>query len=134
MRKAPIVLVLACLILLALPECQSDRVASPDDSDCRRPGRYEVGKEGGYRPCCRGLSEVPYESPGSDGTTGAPVCGPLPLNAYACLKGTCGDGICEHAEAPRCGCSKDCPSAAWGPSLSTPCTIGCSDAGDQTMH
>jgi hypothetical protein len=32
---------------------------------------------------------------------------------YACLKGTCGDGVCEDAESAACGCADDCPAAAW---------------------
>ena len=38
-----------------------------------------------------------------------------PLRVYACVRGTCGDGVCEVGEAPHCGCVADCPNAAWGP-------------------
>jgi hypothetical protein len=84
---------------------------SPSD-DCRGPGRYQAGKEGSYRPCCAGLTEVLYQLPSM--SNGARVCGSPPLRVYACVRGTCGDGICEAGEAPACGCVADCPDAAWG--------------------
>lgn len=80
-------------------------------TECRGPGRYESGKEGSYRPCCAGLQEVSYGKPGynADGKT----CDHPPLRVYACVRGECGDGICETGEAPACGCVQDCPQAAW---------------------
>jgi hypothetical protein len=79
--------------------------------DCRGPGRYESGKEGSYRPCCSGLTEVFYKKPGySDGEK---VCMDIPLRVYACVSGHCGDGICEEGESEACGCVEDCPSAVW---------------------
>lgn len=86
--------------------------ASPTSAQCRGQGHYEAGKEGSYLPCCEGLTEVAQLSPaeGDDG----PVCTDLPLRVYACVEGTCGDGICEVGEDVRCGCVDDCPGAAWG--------------------
>ena len=79
---------------------------------CRGPGRYEAGKEGSYRPCCPGLTEVFYQKAGHSGD-GRRICDSPPLRVYACVQGTCGDGICEAGEAPACGCVADCPSAVW---------------------
>jgi len=96
------------LFLVAVVGCDS---RSADD--CRGPGRYEAGKERSYRPCCSGLTEVFYKQAGY--VNGAPGCWSPPLRVYACVRGTCGDGICEVGEAPLCGCVTDCPDAAWGP-------------------
>jgi hypothetical protein len=85
-----------------------------DAGECRGPGRYEAGKEGSYRPCCAGLTEVPYLKPAYEGPGLVPVCTSFPLRVYACVRGTCGDGICEEGEAPACGCVADCPSARFG--------------------
>lgn len=94
--------------------------AADSGSDCRGPGRYESGKEGSYRPCCDGLTEVPvaksaYAGTATDPNAREPVCtSDLPLNVYACVRGTCGDGVCEEeGEAPACGCVEDCPQAAF---------------------
>jgi hypothetical protein len=97
----------ALLALLALLGCKSTV------DDCRGPGRYEAGKEGSYRPCCAGLTEVFYKKPAYVG--GVPACAEFPLRVYACVRGTCGDGVCEAGEAPSCGCVADCRDAAWGP-------------------
>ena len=92
---------------------------------CRGPGRYEAGKEGSYRPCCPGLTEVFYQKAGHSGD-GRRICDSPPLRVYACVQGTCGDGICEAGEAPACGCVTDCPGAAW----EEPPDAGMSDAGN----
>jgi hypothetical protein len=92
----------------------SSDAGSQSDVDCRGPGRYESGKEGSYRPCCSGLTEVSYQQAAYD-INGVPGCWSPPLRIYACVRGTCGDGICEIGEAPACGCVADCPDAAWGP-------------------
>ena len=42
-----------------------------------------------------------------------PVCADFPLRVYACVRGKCGDGVCEEGESPACGCVVDCPDAAW---------------------
>ena len=97
------------LALALLATCSSP--SSLDD--CRGPGRYEAGKEGSYRPCCAGLTEVLYGKPAT--SNAGPTCDHPPLRVYACVRGTCGDGICEAGEAPACGCVADCPDAAWGP-------------------
>jgi hypothetical protein len=82
---------------------------------CRGPGRYEVGKGDIYLPCCDGLSEVLYEKAAWSGNEmDVKVCDSPPLRVYACVQGTCGDGICEIGESEPCGCVADCPSAAWG--------------------
>ncbi|HKU44400.1 MAG TPA: hypothetical protein VJR89_39845 [Polyangiales bacterium] len=82
-------------------------------SECRGPGRYESGKEGSYRPCCAGLREVLYRHPGYTGDGMVKSCTQPPLRVYACVRGECGDGVCEPGEAPACGCVQDCPEAAW---------------------
>jgi hypothetical protein len=88
--------------------------AGADAAQCRGPGRYESGKEGSYQPCCAGLSEVSYGKPSFTGAFATqPVCDAPPLRVYACVRGTCGDGMCEEGEAPACGCVEDCPQAAW---------------------
>jgi len=81
------------------------------DVDCRPVGRYEVGKEGGYLPCCAGLTQLATQS---EATVNNEVraCVQEPLNSYSCIAGTCGDGVCEEAEAP-CGCGVDCPDSLW---------------------
>jgi hypothetical protein len=91
-----------------------DGGVAQDAAECRGPGRYEAGKEGSYRPCCAGLTEVPYLKPAYEGPGLVPVCTSFPLRVYACVRGTCGDGICEEGEAPACGCVADCPSARFG--------------------
>jgi hypothetical protein len=110
------------LVLLAVFACNSPLPGNtlqgsggePGATDeCRGPGRYEAGKEGSYRPCCPGLTEVLYQSAGY--VDGVPGCWSPPMRVYACVSGTCGDGICEIGEAPSCGCVADCPDAAWGP-------------------
>jgi hypothetical protein len=80
--------------------------------DCRGPGAYEAGKEGSYRPCCPGLTEV-FHKGAVYADNRVPVCAELPLRIYACVRGECGDGICEVGESRRCGCVLDCPSAVW---------------------
>jgi hypothetical protein len=82
-------------------------------NECRGPGRYESGKEGSYRPCCEGLQEVFYGKPGYTGDGTVKTCDHPPLRVYACVRGECGDGICEQGESPACGCVRDCPQAAW---------------------
>ncbi len=88
------------------------------DAGCRGPGRYQSGKEGSYRPCCPGLTEIfnlaAAETDFPDGGRGH-VCTQLPVRDYSCVAGSCGDGICEVGEQDRCGCVADCPDAAWGP-------------------
>ena len=81
--------------------------SSSESEACRAVGRYEVGKEGGYEPCCEGLHEISTLK-ASYGTEGEVVdCQDAELNLYACILGTCGDGICEPAE-DDCGCMRDC--------------------------
>lgn len=90
---------------------------SSGSEDCHGPGHYEAGKGGEYRPCCEGLTEV-LQLGAAEGDDG-PVCVDLPLRVYACVEGTCGDGVCEVGEDVHCGCVDDCPGAAWGASDST---------------
>jgi len=79
--------------------------------DCRPVGRYEVGKEGGYLPCCPGLSELSTLLEATD-EAGRRSCQQLPLRSYSCTEGSCGDGVCAEGEAP-CGCGVDCPDSNW---------------------
>jgi hypothetical protein len=75
-------------------------------------GRYEVGKEGGYKPCCPGLRQLQTLSEAYVNGESTPSCVQEPLNSFSCIQGLCGDGICEDAEAP-CGCGVDCPNSNW---------------------
>jgi hypothetical protein len=81
------------------------------DPTCHGVGRYQVGKEGGYLPCCAGLTELStlLEATDADGNRS---CEQFPLNSYSCIEGSCGDGICSEGEAP-CGCGVDCPDSNW---------------------
>ncbi|HEY6881444.1 MAG TPA: hypothetical protein VI299_25640 [Polyangiales bacterium] len=81
-------------------------------SGCNDVGNYEVGKEGGYKPCCRGLREVFHQQPGftADNT---PTCWDPPLRSSFCIQGRCGDGVCDPLESQACGtCTLDCPELA----------------------
>ena len=80
--------------------------------DCNPLGRYEVGKEGGYKPCCPGLTQLQTLSEAYVNNETTRSCVQEPLNSFACIQGFCGDGICEDAEAP-CGCGVDCPDSNW---------------------
>lgn len=78
-------------------------------TDCNPVGDYEVGKEGGYKPCCPGLREVFHQRPGQ-GENNAPICWDPPLRSSQCIQGRCGDGVCQPQEAEVCGrCTLDCP-------------------------
>lgn len=90
----------------------TDQSNATGAEDCHGPGHYEAGKGGEYRPCCEGLTEV-LQLGAAEGDDG-PACVDLPLRIYACVEGTCGDGVCEVGENVRCGCANDCPDAAWG--------------------
>jgi hypothetical protein len=79
---------------------------SSSNGDCHLVGRYETGKEGGYLPCCAGLNEI-FTLSLVEGEGGTPACQQLPLRTYACIQGTCGDGVCEDPER-SCGCLQDC--------------------------
>jgi hypothetical protein len=111
---------------------------------CNPLGRYEVGKEGGYLPCCAGLNEISRGSLLEDGQ-GRLVCQQLPLNTYACIEGTCGDGRCEEEEKV-CGCAQDCPDVP-GPARDLQCSryldqtappvvheVSITNAGAQTLY
>jgi hypothetical protein len=86
---------------------------------CRPLGSYEVGKEGGYLPCCAGLTEISRRSLVQEGD-GKLTCEQLELNTYACITGTCGDGTCEEDEK-GCGCAEDCPDVP-GPARDLQCS------------
>ena len=83
---------------------EASAAGSGSADECRGPGRYESGKEGSYRPCCKGLKEVFYGKPGYSGDGTVKTCDHPPLRVYACVRGECGDGTCEAGEAPSCGC------------------------------
>lgn len=85
-------------------------------AQCRGPGYYETGKEGGYAECCAGLHEVFVGKTGYSGNGDQlePTCDTPPLRVSACVHGTCGDGTCEpEGEGQLCGCVEDCPSAVF---------------------
>lgn len=101
-------------VCLPPPSSTSPEVSgSTTDVDCRGPGHYETGKEGGYLPCCDGLEEI-FQLKAAYGEQNEPVCVEAPLRVYACVQGSCGDGVCEVGEDVPCGCADDCPEAAWG--------------------
>lgn len=95
-------------------QCSSGfcRYAAAPDGDavssvtCRDVGSYQVGKEGGYLPCCPGLQELQTPVEVTD-ENGALTCAAVPANSYSCLRGVCGDGTCESNET-RCSCPADC--------------------------
>jgi hypothetical protein len=60
--------------------------------------------------------------PGYDGD--GKTCAHPPLRVYACVRGECGDGMCEPGEAPACGCVEDCPEAAWDSTAEPPMDAG----------
>jgi hypothetical protein len=85
-----------------------------DAAACRSIGHYEVGKEGGYLPCCAGLHEELQQVASERGDAHERVCeGPAGYRNYVCVEGSCGDGRCETPEQARCGCPQDCRSAVW---------------------
>jgi len=94
-------------------EC--DGRAGQSRANCFGPGNYEAGKGGEYRPCCQGLHQVQVLTAAYAGDQQEHVCIQEPLNSYACVAGSCGDGFCEAAESVVCNCPADCPSAVWGP-------------------
>lgn len=93
------------------------QTTAPGSEDCHGPGSYGAGKEGDYRPCCEGLTEV--EQLGAVEGEDGPLCLQLPGRLYACVEGSCGDGVCEVGEDVHCGCVDDCPGAAWETTDST---------------
>ena len=115
-RSLTLAVALACSALACGGSTRSEG-AVPEGGQCAGPGRYEAGKGSQPLPCCAGLNEVPALSAVEEGdTVRVKRCtDTLPLRVYACVKGTCGDGVCEAGESAPCGCPADCPSAAWGP-------------------
>jgi hypothetical protein len=81
--------------------------------DCRGPGVYGYGKGNLRKPCCEGYHEYFMQSPGYDGMMHKACFDGPDGGSYACIKGLCGDGVCEDAESASCGCTDDCPAAAW---------------------
>ena len=75
--------------------------------DCRGYGRYEVGKEGGYRPCCPELTQIATLTAAYGPGAVVVECQEAIVNTYACIEGACGDGVCEGPEED-CGCIADC--------------------------
>lgn len=87
---------------------------------CSGPGHYEYGKGNPRAPCCEGLQQVFYKTAAWTGDfSEVPICAEVPGGWYACVRGECGDGVCEAGEAPACGCVQDCPQAAWEKPQST---------------
>jgi len=95
--------------------------AKTDRPTCLGQGRYQLGKgaPGEEREpvsCCAGLKEVEMMTPGYDVSPKGDrkSCGPAPGHReFACVAGTCGDGVCEPGESNPCGCPADCPDAKW---------------------
>jgi hypothetical protein len=81
--------------------------AGDDPVDCKPIGNYVADERTRYVPCCAGLNEIATLR--ADAATGPnPICRESGVRDYACIEGTCGDGVCEEPEAP-CGCEVDCP-------------------------
>jgi hypothetical protein len=100
----------ACLLFLGtVCACSSASTSgrTASSSECRGPGRYEAGKEGSYRPCCEGLHEFVFAKTAAF-VDGVPACVQPLVRVYACVRGTCGDGVCEPEESAPCGCTADC--------------------------
>jgi hypothetical protein len=88
-------------------------VAERAAPDCRGPGFFGHSEGSSWMPCCAGLHLYAIPVPGMDEAM-QKVCIPSPGgDARACVKGTCGDGVCEDGESAVCGCVVDCPVAAW---------------------
>lgn len=93
--------------------------SEPAAEKCRGAGRYQAGKEGSYEPCCEDLTEVDWQVGGERDSQR--VClDPPGHREYACVAGTCGDGMCEPGEDGPCGCAEDCPGAVWEGPVGTP--------------
>jgi hypothetical protein len=81
--------------------------STPDPVDCKPVGNYVADERTPYVPCCAGLNEIATLRADMD-TIPNPICRESGVRDYACIEGTCGDGVCEGPEAP-CGCGVDCP-------------------------
>lgn len=82
------------------------------NGECWGPGIHGYGKGSSRHPCCSPFHEFYLESANHD-MSGARVCQPPIEGTVGCVNGTCGDGICEIGEDVACGCTADCPGAAW---------------------
>ena len=82
----------------------------PDSSTCVGLGDYTAAKGKGPAPCCPGYNEYQLDYR---------PCSMLGIAAghYACILGTCGDGICEDPENVSCGCAADCLVTAYDAGL-----------------
>lgn len=83
------------------------------EDDCRGPGVYQRGKEGGPS-CCPDLNTyyrlVAYNRSTDGMASDGRVCDdPVGHAEFGCLEGTCGDGRCEVGEEGECACTVDCP-------------------------
>lgn len=102
----------AFVLILCAVAC--GRGGNVPDAECRGAGRYEAGKGSPAVACCKGLKQVPVKSAAYEGDVPTPVCtDTLPMFVYACVEGSCGDGLCEAGESAPCSCPEDCPSAAF---------------------
>lgn len=95
------------------PGNTNSAAASSAPSACAGPGVHGYGKGNPRLECCAGtsafyLKEKSYDEKEERVCVSGPDGG-----AFACIRGTCGDGICEPGEDQPCGCVSDCPSAAW---------------------
>jgi hypothetical protein len=100
--------------LLNLSACDGDDGSAP----CRAIGRWYRGKgdvgdrDTSYIPCCEGLTEILTMEATKD-AMGADICRvESRAPGYACIAGTCGDGLCEDPET-FCGCPDDCGGPAF---------------------
>lgn len=127
MTPARVVLVVAFTSAL-IGACSGATTGSGagSSSDCSPVnGRYQRGKGGGAPACCAGLREqsLPMRATAEDGS---PICTQPPGHAeFTCVRGTCGDGVCEPGEDVPCGCAADCPSArvsGSGPDAAASCS------------
>jgi hypothetical protein len=80
--------------------------------ECRGPGTYGYGKGAPRIECCEGLATYYLGVPVHD-EHDFRVCEEPIDGLYGCVRGECGDGECEVGEDAACGCSEDCPGAAW---------------------
>ena len=104
----------AMTAVIALLACGND----DESSRCLSIGRYQAGKgaEGTtYVPCCAGLTEIGAMYAAKD-AAGADICTYSLAREYACIAGTCGDGVCEEPEN-SCGCPNDCGGPPFPPPL-----------------
>lgn len=112
----------SCRRLVRTPECEPSGdalcLSCQDEleyaTECERSqheGCAPAGNYSGSGACCSGLHRVEQRARVfSDDSSSS--CAYSPVRLFACIEGSCGDGLCEPEEAVACGCALDCPIAS----------------------